>query len=93
MRTQAVKDFIRKHEALFWYSPEDKTETVTDELLVETIINYGTLDSIRQLFETLGLQNAATIFRQMTGRKALNIYPELRIFFELYFDKYAPRNS
>ena len=93
MRTQAIKDFIRKHEALFWYSPEDKTETVSDELLVETIINYGTLDSIHQLFETFGLQNTASIFRNMTGRKALNIYPELRNFFDLYFDKYAPRNS
>jgi len=93
MRTQALKDFIRKHEALFWYSPEDKTETVTDDLLVETIINYGTLDTIHQLFEIVGLQNTATIFRRMTGRKSLNIYPELRNFFELYFDKYAPRNS
>ena len=93
MRTQAIKDFIRKHEALFWYSPEDKTETVSDELLVETIINYGTLDSIHQLFEIFGLQNTASIFRNMTGRKALNIYPELRNFFDLYFDKYAPRNS
>ena len=93
MRTQAIKDFIRKHEDLFWYSPEDKTETVTDELLVETMINYGTLDNIHQLFEAFGLQTTADIFRQMTGRKASNIYPELRNFFELYFDKYVPRNS
>jgi hypothetical protein len=93
MRTQAVKNFIREHQHLFWYSPEDKTETVTDELLVETIINYGTLENIHKLFEVFGLQKTATVFRQMTERKALNFYPELRNFFELYFDKYAPRNS
>jgi len=93
MRTQAVKDFIREHQALFWYSPEDKTETVTDELLVETMINYGSLDNIHKLFEVFGLQETATLFRQMTGRKSMNIYPELRNFFELYFDKYVPRNS
>jgi len=93
MRTQAVKDFIREHQSLFWYSPEDKTETVTDELLVETIINYGSLENIHNLFEVFGLQETATVFRQMTGRKSMNIYPELRNYFDLYFDKYVPRNS
>jgi hypothetical protein len=92
MRTQAVKDFIREHHALFWYSPEDKCETVSDELLVETILNYGSLEDIRKLFDVMGLQNVSAIFRQMqmTGRKKLNIYPELRNYFELYFNKYAP---
>jgi hypothetical protein len=89
MRTQTVKDYIKDHQALFWYSPGDKSETVTDELLVETIINYGTLKDIQDLFQIMGLQNTAAIFRQMTGRKRLNIYPELRNYFELYFNKYA----
>ena len=93
MRKQATKEFIREHQSLFWYSPEDKTETVTDELLVETIINYGSLENIHKLFEVLGLKETATIFRQMNGRKKSNIYPELRNFFDLYFDKYVPRNS
>ncbi|MDR1937618.1 MAG: hypothetical protein LBQ73_03845 [Tannerellaceae bacterium] len=93
MRTQAVKDYIKEHQELFWYSPDDKSETVSDELLLETIINYGSLNDIQHLFEIIGLQNAASIFRQMTGRKRLNIYPELRNYFELYFDRYAPGNS
>jgi hypothetical protein len=93
MRTKAVKDYIRKHQELFWYSPDEKSDTVSDELLVETIINYGTLEDIRELFQAMGLENVAAIFRQMTGRKALNIYPELRNYFELYFNKYVPRNS
>ncbi|MDR0733922.1 MAG: hypothetical protein LBF08_07685 [Dysgonamonadaceae bacterium] len=89
MRTQEIKDFIRKHEGLFWYSPENKEETVSDGLLVETIINYGTLDDIRQLFKVMGIYRVASVFRQMTGRKSKNIYPELRRYFELYFNKYA----
>jgi hypothetical protein len=90
MRTKAVKDYIRKHQALFWYSPGEKSDTVSDDLPVETIINYGTLEDIRELFRVMGLENAAAIFRQMTGRKALNIYPELRNYVELYFNKYVP---
>jgi len=34
MRTEALKNFIRENGALFWYTPDDKGENVTDELLV-----------------------------------------------------------
>jgi hypothetical protein len=87
--SQEIKEFIREHQALFWYSPEDKCETVSDELLVETILNYGTLKEIQQLFQIMHLQKVATIFRGMTDRKVQNIYPEIYNYFKLYFNKYA----
>ncbi|GHT59041.1 hypothetical protein AGMMS50239_04800 [Bacteroidia bacterium] len=52
MRSEALKNFIREHTVLFWYSPEDKAETVSDELLVETILNYGDMEAVRQLLCT-----------------------------------------
>jgi hypothetical protein len=92
-RPQAVKDFIQEHQMLFWYSPEPKSETVSDELLVETLINYGTMTDIYRLFGTMGVQRVATVFRGMTGRKKMNFYPELWNYFNLYFDKYVRINS
>ncbi|NLC80332.1 MAG: hypothetical protein GX748_04035, partial [Lentisphaerae bacterium] len=47
MRSEALKQYIRDRGTLFWYSPGDKGETVTDELLVEHILNYGTMDDVR----------------------------------------------
>ncbi|GHT22557.1 hypothetical protein AGMMS4957_12900 [Bacteroidia bacterium] len=88
-RSQEIKDFIREHQALFWYSPEDKCETVSDELLVETILNYGTMAAVLQLFKVMGIKNVAKVFYGMTGRKAKNIYPEIHNYFNLYFKKYA----
>jgi hypothetical protein len=93
MRSEALKNFIRKNAVLFWYSPEDKTETVSDELLVETILNYGDMEAVRELFQVMGLQETATIFRGMTGRKRLNYFPAIWNFFNLYFNRYAPGNS
>jgi hypothetical protein len=90
MRTEAVKEFIRKNGYLFWYTPEDKGEKVTDELLVETVLNYGSWEQVHDLFEVAGLQNVAGIFRGMTGRKKLNYFPEIHNYFDLYFKKYAP---
>ena len=84
-----MKKFIDDHQHLFWYSPAPKSETVSDELLVEMILNYGTLTEVRDLFETVGLKKVASIFWGMTGRKALNYYPEIHNYFDLYFKKYA----
>jgi len=89
MRSQEVKDYIRERASMFWYSPEDKSETVTDELLVETILNYGSMDDVRQLLQIVNTTVVAEIFRGMTGRKKMNYFPEIWNYFDLYFRKYA----
>ena len=90
MRTEALKNFIRENGALFWYTPDDKGENVTDELLVETLLNYGSLEQIQTLFNIMGMKTVADIFRNMTGRKQLNYFPQVWIFFDLYFNKHVP---
>ena len=93
MRIEALKNFIRENGNLFWYSPEDKGEKVTDELLVETMLNYGSLEQIQTLFDLMGMREAAEIFRNMTGRKKMNFFPQVWNFFDLYFKKNVPGNS
>ena len=93
MRSPEVKKFIDDHQHLFWYSPAPKSETVSDELLVETMLNYGSLDDVHDLFKTVGLHNVASIFEGMTGRKKLNYFPEIHNYFNLYFKKYVSRYS
>jgi len=89
MNTPEVKEYIRKHSSLFWYTPDDKKDEIDNELLVETILNYGSLEDIRELFKILGIKEVASIFMNAEGRKKLNYYPEIHNFFNLYFKKYA----
>ena len=89
MRNEALKAYIRKRSALFWHSPEDKGETVSDELFVEHILNYGSMEDVQELFRVMGLQRVAEVFKGMTGRKALNFFPEIWNFFNLVFIRYA----
>ena len=74
---------------MFWYSPEDKGETVSDELLVEHILNYGTMADVQELFRVMGLQRVAEVFKGMKGRKVLNFFPEIWNFFNLFFTRHA----
>ena len=83
------EEFIDKHSALFWYTPEDRKRTISDELLVETILNEGTLDDFRALKDVLTPKRVAQIFFGATPRQIGNYYPEIRHFFSLVLKEYA----
>jgi len=92
MRTPEVKKFIDDHQYLFWYSPAPKSETVSDELLVEMVLNYGSMDELRGLFSVMGIKEVARIFFTsigMSDRRKGN-YHELTLnYFTLLFNRYA----
>ncbi len=89
MRTPEIKEFILRHSDLFWYTPQDKKEDISDDLLVETILNYGTLNEFKDLEKLMGQQKLSTIFLGVEGRKKTNYYPEVYNFFYLYFKNHA----
>ncbi len=89
MNTPEIRAFIRKHSHLFWYIPEDKKEDISLDILVEFILNYGSLEDIKTLFRILGTEETANIFFRAKGRRKLNYFPEIYNFFSLYFKKYA----
>jgi hypothetical protein len=89
MNTPEIKEFIRKHSSLFWYTPEDKKEDLSPDVVLEFILNYGTLEDVKTLIKLMGLDDASKIFFEARGRKKLNYYPEIYNFFYLYFKKHA----
>lgn len=84
-----IKAFIREHSALFWYTPEDKKEEISEELLVEMMLNYGDLDAIQKLIGLMGIRKVSSVFFNAEGRKKLNYFPEIHHFFSLFFTRYA----
>lgn len=87
------QDIIAKHSSLFWYTPEAKKQDISDSLLVETILNYGTLDDYRELVAVLGGKRVAEVFFSATGRQKSNYYPEIYRFFSLVLAKYVQGDS
>lgn len=83
--------FIQKHRALFWSVSEAQLSKISDVLLVETILNYGSIDDVKALFQLLGINEVAMLFRQSTSERIRdNYFPEVRNFFNLYFNRHAP---
>jgi hypothetical protein len=95
MNSTEIKQFIREHNILFWYVPDDKKEEISNEFIVETILNYGDINAVIQLFNLFGINEVAKIFFgsiSLSNRRKGN-YHELTInYFTLVFKKYAHRN-
>jgi hypothetical protein len=89
MNSPELKAFIRSKSELFWYTPDDKKENIAPELLVETILNYGSLEDIKILIKIMGRKEISRIFFNATGRKKMNYFPEIYNFFSLYFNRHA----
>ncbi len=84
------QQYIDAHRQQFWYTPEAEKQNISDSLLVETMLNYGTLDDFRELMAVLTPKRVAEVFFSATERQVKNYYPEVRHFFSLVLKKYAP---
>jgi len=76
-----------------WYIRPDAKEHISQGVLVEFMLNYGNEKMIKELFTLLGVEQVAKVFREQTtpGRR-INYFPEILQYFNLYFDRHAPRN-
>ncbi|MEI7587706.1 hypothetical protein [Runella sp.] len=89
----AIETYIRQHRSLFWSVSDDKLSDISDVLLVETILNYGTLEDVRELIKIKGLKSvAATFYKTTVSRNRNNYFPEVANFFNLYFKRHVPGN-
>ncbi|WP_317898651.1 hypothetical protein [Aurantibacillus circumpalustris] len=63
---------------------------MSDEVLVEFILNYGSWEAFSDLLKTLGTPKVAKIFKIQKAKKRTNLLPEIIYFFNLFFKKHAP---
>ncbi len=86
-------EYIKQHASLFWYTPEAKKSEISDSLLVETILNYGTMEDVKALFDLMGIEKVADVFFSAKGRQKMNYFPQIYNYFTLVFNRYVPQRN
>ena len=89
MNSPEIKKFIHNHRNLFWYTPDEKKGEISLTLVVETILNYGNLESVKKLFKLIGIKKTSEIFKEQINNKRNNYFLPVKNFFELYFKRHA----
>lgn len=80
-------NFIKKRSHLFWHIKD--FDNLSQKALVETILNYGDFDDVKKMIKIIGLKKTASIFWKESKQKRCNYRPEIKNYFQFYFNKYA----
>lgn len=91
-----LKAFLKDYQGLFWYTPENEKEHLREDQIVETILNYGDEFAVKRLFDIVGLEKVAAIFKthvEGTDRRKHNYHQLVANFFQLYFSRHVPQYS
>ena len=75
---------------MVWYVKD--LNKLDEASIVEHVLNYGDWDDVQGMIKILGMKKTAKIFREKVkpdkfGRQ--NYRPEIKHYFNLYFNKYA----
>ncbi len=88
-----LKSYIKKRSHLFWGVREEARQNLSMNAVVETVLQYGNIQDIKELFELSGIDRVADIFFEQISRKRNNYQPRTIHFFRLYFEKHAHRHT
>jgi len=81
------EQFLQDKHTLFWYIQD--LNKLSDNSVVETILNYGDWQDFKDMISLFGLPKIAQIFQQDIQKTRNNYRPEIQNYFTLYFQKYA----
>lgn len=85
------QQLLEKYSDLFWYFDKSRLSEMSDEVMVEFILNYGTLQAVRELLDCLGTDKVAQIFSISIKKKRDNFLPQVKNYFTMLFEKHAPQ--
>ena len=78
---------IKNNPYLIWYTKN--YDNLSDESVVEAVLNYGDWHHFKQLIKALGIKKTAKIFKKEADKKRSNYKPKVKNYFSLYFNKYV----
>ena len=84
---QSLLRFIKKRRFLVWFVSD--VSQLSEEAVVEAVLNNGNWDDVQKLIRILGIQKIGRIFRSQVHKKRNNYHPKIANYFSLYFKKHA----
>ena len=93
MNSKELNEFVRSRRVLFWSISDTQLDHISIPLFVETILNYGNIKDIKQVFDLIGLEKVAEIFYRQVNRKRVNYRPRTVNYFKAYFNRHVHKYS
>ncbi len=85
-----IKNLFPAIRHLFWWVPDSEIASLSDDAIVESILNNGNETMVKQLLDYYGIDYVAEIFNRQISAKRNNYRPRTIHFFRKYFQRHAP---
>ena len=79
-------DLVQEKPYLFWYVKD--IECLSEEAIVEAILNGGDFDDFLRLIDLMGIKRVAEIFYRQTSTKRTNYSKKSENYFRLFFERH-----
>ena len=80
-----VNNIIKKKPYLAWYVKDP--EKLSEESVLEHILNYGNWDDVQLFIKIKGLKETAKLFNKSLKNKRINYQPVIKSYFYRYFNE------
>jgi len=90
---EPMKDYILNHRSFWSWVPEDKLADLSISSVVEATLRHGESQDARWLFDTIGVDKAAKLFRRQIIERQHGYPKTIEDYFEAYFARHAPETS
>lgn len=87
------EELIQKNKDLFWYIRKDALNEISDDVLVEFIMNYGDMEALKDLIDVLGIEKLRIVYNNVQGRKVGNYKVESLNYLKIIVENYVPQYS
>ena len=79
-----VQDIVKKKPYLAWYVKN--VEALSDESVLEHVLNYGNWDDVQSFIKIKGLQGTRDIYHRTLEKSRINYPDNIKHYFDLYFN-------
>jgi hypothetical protein len=86
MRRDQLLDLVKSKPYLFWDIKD--VGLLSEESIVEAILNRGDFDDFLKLIELMGIEKVAEIFYKQITRRRKNYSQKTENFFRLFFERH-----
>ena len=87
------EELIQKNKDLFWYIRKDALNEISDDVLVEFIMNYGDMEALKDLIHVLGIEKLRIVYNNIQGRRVGNYKVESLNYLKIIIENYVPQYS
>lgn len=84
-----IHDIIKNKPYLAWYTAD--VDQLSEHTILEKIFNYGDWEDVKAVFDILGIDKSAKLFKKTISGQRDNYNPVIKHFFIKFFQRHAPQ--